>query len=568
MRTPDQTSPLPPRKLRAARGALTATGLVAAAFGLAVVLLMVADWARYRATDPTELPALQELRERYRDAPDSDELRDEIRQLDALARRAHFSSVTFRQRGAGLLLGAGVVLLLALAGRRSLSPTGPAPVPWGGRSRPSAANARRLVAGMGILVAGLALLLALLFQPETPLPSAAGDPQDPARHWDARLEHWPSFRGPDGLARSSTSAAPLDWDGATGRNLLWKVPVPLSGFGSPVVWGDRIFVTGADEQHRAIYAYDNETGQLLWTHDASVQGSHAVAPRVTADTGHAASTPATDGQRVYALFSNGDLVAVDLDGQRAWSRQLGVPENPYGHAASLLVWRHLLIVQYDQRGGSRLLALDAASGSTAWEVARDLDVSWSTPILIEHGGQEQLVLNGNPWVVAYEPPTGLELWRAKVMRGELAPSPAFGAGKVFVANQYARLAAIEPGDLASVGWEHSRDLPEVSSPAATDALVFIANGYGAVSCLDAFTGALQWRHEFDEGFYASPVVVGERVYLMDRSGVMRILAASRDFRLLGSPALGEPSDATAAFIDDRIYLRGKTQLYAVRAVQP
>jgi outer membrane protein assembly factor BamB len=328
-----------------------------------------------------------------------------------------------------------------------------------------------------------------------------------------------------------------------------------------VVWGDRVFLTGGDERAREIFCWHAGTGELLWRYE--MPASEGSLPEVTPDTGHAAPTAAADGERLFTVFSTGDVAAVDFEGRPLWSRSFGVPDNPYGHAASLLLWKDFLIVQFDQRDQARVTALDVSSGDTVWEAVRDQDISWSSPVLIPGAAGPELVLNGNPAVVSYDPLSGIELWRVDCMSGELAPSPAYAAGMVFAANEYARLAAISLDGVPSLAWEYFKGLPEVSSPVATEDHLFMANGYGIVTCLDRRSGALLWEQEFDEGFYASPVVVGDRVYLMDRSGVMRIFAAAGEFRLLGSPVLGEPSTATGAFLDGRIYLRGEHHLYCI-----
>lgn len=562
----------------AARKACTAVAAVSSAFCLAVVYLLVIDYSRYRTSDPLNAEGVAELHRAVRSQPEDADLVEELRSLDLLARRAHFSSVAFRRRGALLLLGGVAVLLLALKGRRSLEAARPAPGPWPEGERPGASQraARRLVAAGGGLAAATALALIVVFRTPTLTPSPGGESEPAAgaaasgrddataAPWEERTGQWPSFRGPDGLGRTGATGLPVDWDGPTGRNILWKSPLPRPGFNSPILWGERLFLTGADGEVREIYCYDSATGALLWRHDVGGGGtSPATPPEVTEDTGHAAPTAATDGRRVFAIFSNGEISAVDFEGRPLWNRDLGLPDNPYGHAASLLIWRDLLIVQYDQRNEARVIALDAETGELVWEQVRALEISWSSPVLIPGPGGMELVLNGNPDVLSYDPATGVELWRVECMSGELAPSPAFGGGTVFVANEYARLAAISPGGDATVLWEYFDGLPEVSSPVATEDFVFMANGSGIVTCLDRRSGELLWEEDFDEGFYASPVVAEGRVYLMDRSGTMQIFEAAGEFRPLSSPSLGEPSTVTGAFLDGRIYLRGEKNLYCV-----
>jgi outer membrane protein assembly factor BamB len=330
------------------------------------------------------------------------------------------------------------------------------------------------------------------------------------------------------------------------------------------VWGDRVFLTGGDAEAREVYCFDANSGALRWRGSVGgFPGSPAALPAVTPDTGHAAPTAATDGLRVFAIFSTGDLAAFDFDGNRIWGRNLGVPQTMYGHASSLLVYKDLVLVQYDHAGSARIIAVRVSTGETAWERTRDVQPSWATPVLADVGGSAQLVLNGNPFVVGYDPRRGDELWRVDCMGGELAPSPAASGSMVFVANQYARLAALRVGTVAEKAWERTDDLPEVSSPLAAGSRLFVATGAGVVTCLDGARGEVVWRKEFPNGFYSSPVLAGGRVYLMDRTGVMRIFPADGEYRSSGDPALGEGSTATPAVAGGRLYLRGEKHLYCV-----
>ncbi|MHC4632464.1 MAG: outer membrane protein assembly factor BamB family protein, partial [Planctomycetota bacterium] len=158
---------------------------------------------------------------------------------------------------------------------------------------------------------------------------------------------------------------------------------------------------------------------------------------------------ATDGQRVYAIFANGDVVCFDFDGGQIWARSVGPLNNMYGHASSLVIHRNLLLIQLDQARTedklSKLMAIEATSGRTVWEKQRPVPDSWATPIVINTGGREEIITCGNPWVIAYAPTTGEELWRVKCLSGDVAPSPVYSKGLVYVINAYELLIAIRPG---------------------------------------------------------------------------------------------------------------------------
>jgi outer membrane protein assembly factor BamB len=546
-----------PARMRLAAHALSGVAFAAGAFCLVVVLLLGANLARTREADPLGAPALQPLRTQLAKDPGNRALREQIRALDLLNRRAYFSGAAFVRTGALLLLGGASICVIALRARAALLPR-PLRPPSGRAGASGGPRARKAVAAVGVSFAA-ACAIVLLLHRGPPGGTGAG----PSR-WEERANQWPSFRGPDGLGRAGGGAPPVEWDGASGRNILWKSPVPRPGFSSPVVWGDRVFLTGGDAESREVYCFDAKSGALRWRGSVGgFPGSPAELPPVTPDTGHAASTAATDGQRVFAIFSTGDLAAFDFEGNRVWGRNLGVPQTMYGHASSLLVYKDLVLVQYDHAGSARLIAVRVSDGETAWERTRDVQPSWATPVLLDAGGSTQLVLNGNPFVIGYDPRKGDELWRVDCMGGELAPSPSASGSMVFVANQYARLAAIRLGTPAEKTWERTDDLPEVSSPLAVGSRLFVATGTGVVTCLDGARGEVFWRKEFPNGFYSSPVLAGGRVYLMDRTGIMRIFPADGEYRSSGEPALGEGSTATPAVAGGRLYLRGEKHLFCI-----
>jgi outer membrane protein assembly factor BamB len=207
------------------------------------------------------------------------------------------------------------------------------------------------------------------------------------------------------------------------------------------------------------------------------------------------------------------------------------------------------------------LALNGESGETVWETARKVRVSWASPILASIGGSMQLILSADPLVAAYDLNSGRELWSVDCMMGEVGPSPAFGEGLIFAANEYAALAAIRPG--GTIAWQNNEYLPEVASPVTAGGLLYIATTYGVLACYDANTGEKQWEHEANAGFYASPVIADGKVFALDTEGVAHIFSNEREKNLIAEPELGEDAVATPAFANGRIYIRGERHLFCI-----
>jgi outer membrane protein assembly factor BamB len=270
---------------------------------------------------------------------------------------------------------------------------------------------------------------------------------------------------------------------------------------------------------------------------------------------------------VAAVFATGELVGVSLEGERLWARHLGVPRNHYGHASSLMSHGDLLFVQYDQEGDSKLLAFDLASGDPVWQVERDA-ISWSSPILVDNTGRMELILTNSRAVDGYDPMSGKLLWRVECLDGEVGSSAAYSDGIVFASNDGATGTAIDIGTHGaepSILWQWDEALPDAASPAARDGYLIVPTGFGVVSCLEARTGRVLWEQDFDRGFWSSPIVVDDRVYLIDRSGAMQVFRLGDEFELLGASEMGEGAYGTPAFIGDRIYIRGLTHVFCVAA---
>ena len=217
---------------------------------------------------------------------------------------------------------------------------------------------------------------------------------------------------------------------------------------------------------------------------------------------------------------------------------------------------------------SYLLALDLMTGKTAWRTDRPVSGSWATPILAHTAKREEFIAVGCPWVIAYNPADGKELWRAKVLDGDVAPSPVYHSGTAFAVNTGAQLAAIPTGgsgDITKTGiaWTAEDGLPDIVSPVTDGKVVLLVTTDGLLTCYAAADGKLLWEHEIDAIFMSSPGLVGDRVYLMDEKGVMRIFTAAGGYKEVAKAELGERSHSSPAFLDGRLYLHGKKHLFCI-----
>lgn len=383
---------------------------------------------------------------------------------------------------------------------------------------------------------------------------------------------WPRFRGADGSGTALDVSLPPTWDATSGQGIVWQTALPLPGANSPVIWGDHLFVTGADDETREVYCLDAESGQRRWT--AAIAPGEAADPplRLHEMTGYAAPTGATDGERFYAVFPTGHVAALDFSGALVWQRHFPMHEDIYGHASSLVLHGNLLYVQIDlgkpDIGKSHLVALNRLTGENVWDIPRPVQGSWTTPLVINTGQREELITSAKPWVIAYDPGTGEEFWRVNCIEGDSAPSPIFANGLVMVANIYAELTAIRPGGQGDVtdthvAWSVKGQLPDICSPLSDGKLVFTLASGGVLSCYDAADGALLWTEDLEGRFRSSPALAGDRLVLFSESGEAFVLAAARELRQLGSGRLGEAVYSTPAFAGGRMFVRGEQHLFCI-----
>ncbi len=553
---------------------VTLTAAIAGVFSLVVCALLLYDYSRRAPGDPLENGVFITLKAVLAKHPDSEERKSQIRTLDIQLREEYFRQRAFTLVGAGLLIGGVVVFLVSLKTAATLRRKLPRPQAM---TSPKDLESqwtrigRWAVTFLALTLVAVAIGLSIATNWDLPrLTTAEGPSTD-----DEIARAWPCFRGPGGRGISAYTNIPTEWDGASGKNIRWKTPVPLAGNNSPVVWKDRVFLTGANEKHREVYCFDAASGKLIWKQEVpGTPQSIDQVPKVTDDTGYAASTATTDGRRVFAIFANGDLAAFDFHGQPAWSISLGLPDNAYGHASSLTMYKNLLLVQFDQgasaaAGESRLLAFDAATGKTIWQTKRPVPNSWASPIVIHHADKDQIITAANPWVIAYDPDKGEEIWRAKCLQQDIGPSPTFCAGKVFAVNESPALSAIRVdghGDLTSthIVWKGEDGLPNICSPLANDEFVFLLASYGTLTCYDAENGEQLWAEDFGEDCLSSPSMVGKQVYVIAENGKAWVVEPRREkCRRIATNDLGEKCVTSPAFQDGCFYIRGKNNLFCV-----
>jgi len=389
-------------------------------------------------------------------------------------------------------------------------------------------------------------------------PAAASTPQPEI----SKVTH-NAFRGNNSNGISAAKNVPVRWDLAKGTNIAWRHENPRMGFNSPVINSNKVFFTGADEQARELFCYDLTTGESLWSLVAeNIPGSPANPPETTEDTGLASSSVATNGKQVCAIFATGDLICADMNGKQLWAKNLGVPDNHYGYASSLLTFDNLLIIQYDNRKNARVIALDTATGAERWTKNRPEKINWSSPIIAQINNTSQLILMGCPAITSYNPNTGEQLWRVECLSGEVGASASSANGVVYGASEYSKLIAINAVD-GSVLWDNNDFLPEVASPVATKDNIYIATSYGFVVSFDTQTGNPRVEHELGAGFYSSPVIVDGKVFFINSEGKVHIFSADNDFKLLDAFDTGEHTVATPAFTDGKIVVRTEKSIYCV-----
>ena len=418
------------------------------------------------------------------------------------------------------------------------------------------------------------------------------------------VKHWISFRNFDGNGIGFSDNPPIHWNSRTGENILWNAEVPLPGKSSPVLWtddsgGGKLFVTGADEKAQKIFCYNAENGELLWEADVTKQVEGVL--KVSEDTGYAAPTTVVDGRHVYAMFANGELVAVDFTGKLVWRKSFGIPDNMYGFASSPALCFDRLIVQFDngdgEDGTSKLFAFDLNTGDVLWETNRNMPNSWSSPMVKKIGDSYQIITCGNPFVIAYKPEDGKEIWRCKCLGGDIGPSPVALGNIVLVTNQMPRTSAIDAtgsGDITTthIVWQGANALPDTVSPMATEDYFLTLDSGGYLTGYDPKRidperkRANFWELELGDGManiYSSPLRVGNYVYVFDKTekdpkafviDLSKVVVDDNGMlteesaveMVIAENPMADPCETSPAILNNRLYIRGTNTIYCITAL--
>jgi len=390
---------------------------------------------------------------------------------------------------------------------------------------------------------------------------------------------WTRFRGPNGTGISPATGLPVKW---TEADYNWKVKLPGTGHSSPVLWGDKLFITCGDREtaQRIILCLKAADGSTLWERRYESK-THAV----NQANSYASSTPALDADNLYVYWTTREeitLVALDHDGKEVWRRTFGEFISEHGSGASPIVLDDLVILPNDQEGNSSLIAVDRKTGADRWSIPRTTNkAAYGTPtVLLPEGGPPELILlcNGEG-ATSLDPKTGQLNWQLKdAFALRVVLSPVVGSGLVFgscgVGGIARRFVAIQPGSKKDgrepkIVWEQTKAIPYVPTPIAKDGLLFLWTDNGVVRCLRAATGEQLWEGRLQDLFYGSPVWAEGRLYCISRKGIVHVVAASPDkFEALAANPLGEGSHATPAIARGTLYLRTFSHLISIGGKKP
>lgn len=406
---------------------------------------------------------------------------------------------------------------------------------------------------------------------------------------DVSAENWPAWRGPAGDGLSTERNVPQRWDG-DGTNLLWKVEIPGDGYSSPIIWGDRIFLTSCllDSQERVLICLDRSRGQILW------QRSVVTAPLESRHkfNSYSSGTPATDGNLVYVAFlavdgrtvdapnvgkarpvTPGEIVvaAYDFEGKEIWKVRPGRFVSVHGFCSCPVLHDGKVIINGDHDGESYVAALDARTGKTLWKTPRaDQTRSYVTPIIRDIDGRIQMVMSGSHHVTSYDPETGKQHWVVQGPTEQFVASMVYDGSKFYLAAGFPtyHVMAIDPrgsGDVTDshIVWHQTNAKCYVPSPVVVGKYLFVADDHGIANCFHTETGERLWRDRFGRHFSTSLVAANGLVYFLDDDGRTTVVEPGDEPKVVAVNEIGEECRASPAISQGRIYIRGLKHLYCI-----
>lgn len=399
----------------------------------------------------------------------------------------------------------------------------------------------------------------------------------------ALADNWAHWRGPSGNGVSTTAQPPVEFDNE--KNVKWKVAIDGRSSGSPVVWEDKVFVVtavpvatpraGLPKLSFRTLCFSRDDGSLLWEQVAVEAVPHE---ETHSTNGFASASPCTDGERVYVHFGSRGLYCYTLDGELVWKRDdLGKMRTrmSFGEGSSPTLEGEKLLLPWDHDGESFLMALNKLTGETLWRTSRDEPTCWATPLVVEHAGKKQVVMNGQNYARSYDLETGEELWRCSGQTERPVASPVAFGDMVFVTSGHrgSYLGAFKldgRGDIRGsehVAWSKNQDTPDIASPLLSNGRIYFYKGKsGLLSCADAKTGKVYYSSQRVDGLkniYASGVAAGGHIYLTDRDGTIVVIKDSEKLEVVSINKMGETVDATPAPVDKELFVRGENHLFCI-----
>ena len=379
-------------------------------------------------------------------------------------------------------------------------------------------------------------------------------------------EDWPQFRGPDGQGHSDERGLPLTWSET--KNVKWKTAIPGKGWSSPVIQGDRIWLTTATEEGKSLRAISVDRNSGAIVQNVEIFRLKALG-KISPKNSYASPTPVLEGDRVYLHFGAYGTACITQSGEIVWQTRLEYDNGEHGSGGSPVIYDNLLIVSCDGLEAQFVVALDKVTGKVRWKKTREGYQAYTTPLIVPLPAGDQIISPGAFRAIAYDPRTGKEIWQVKYGEGfSNVPRPVYGAGLVFICTgfQQPSLLAVRldgRGDVSKshIAWTLKRGVPFTPSPLLVGDELYLISDNGIASCLDAKTGNPYWQVRLGGNHSASPIYADGRIYFLSEEGESIVIAPGKQFKALAKNQLDGQTLASMAVSGSSIFVRSQTHLY-------